>query len=260
VFLLRIGEPGVLDGSVTPATTVVYDFLVSLQDELSGLDLHYSVVIAQTEIDVEAPSALGFDIRFTDRDVILAKADLPPDELTLSNANSANYLNNLTLQTVAGPATFNRGWTSVDATVNRRTFRFINTHLEAFSDIYRFAQSNELLLPDGPADTSLPVVLVGDLNSSPDDDGPFQAYANLIAAGFMDTWVQANPADPGYTFGNAADLLNPTPTLTTRIDHVLTRPGVEVFRSMIVGIDQDNRTPSGLWPSDHAGVVATLRP
>lgn len=258
VTLVRIGEPGVLDGSVTPATTVVYDFLVSLQDELSSLGLHYSVVIAQTEIDVEAPSALGFDIRFTDRDVILAKADLPPDELTLSNANSANYLNNLTLPTVAGPATFNRGWTSVDATVNRRTFRFINTHLEAFSDVYRFLQSNELL--SGPANTSLPVILVGDLNSSPDEAGPFLAYANLIGAGFVDTWVQANPTDPGYTFGNAADLLNPIPTLTTRIDHVLTRPSVEVFRSVIVGTDQDNRTPSGLWPSDHAGVIATLRP
>jgi len=258
VTLWRIGEPGVLDGSITPATTVVYDFLASLQDELSNLGLHYSVVIVQTELDAEGPSTLGFDIRITLRDVILAKANLPPDELTLSNANSANYFTTLTLPTVAGPLMFNRGWTSVDATVNRRTFRFINTHLEAFSAYHRWAQSNELL--SGPANTSLPVILVGDLNSYPEETGSFLAYANLIGAGFMDTWVQANPTDPGYTCCNAADLLNPTPTLTTRIDHVLTRPGVEVFRSMIVGIDQDNRTPSGLWPSDHAGVVVTLRP
>jgi len=260
VALWRIGEPGVLDGSITPATTVVYDFLASLQDELSHRGLHYSVVIVQNEFDAEGPSTLGFDIRLTLRDVILAKADLPPDELTLSNANSANYLATLSLPTVAGPLTFTRGWTSVDATVNRRAFRFINTHLEAFSPYHRWAQSNELLLPGGPTDTSLPVVLVGDFNSSPDEAGPFLAYANLIAAGFVDTWLQVNPTDPGYTGFNAADLLNPTPTLTTRVDHVLTRPGVEVFRSMIVGIDQDNRTPSGLWPSDHAGVVATLRP
>ena len=260
VALWRIGEPGVLDGSITPATTVVYDFLASLQDELSHRGLHYSVVIVQTEFDAEGPSTLGFDIRLTLRDVILAKADLPPDELTLSNANSANYIATLTLPTVAGDLTFTRGWTSVDATVNRRTFRFINTHLEAFSAYHRWAQSNELLLPGGPADTSLPVVIVGDLNSSPDETGPYLAYANLIGAGFVDTWLQANPTDPGYTGFNAADLLNPTPTLTTRVDHVLTRPSVGVFKSKIVGIDQDNRTPSGLWPSDHAGVVATLRP
>ena len=257
VAILRIGEPGVLDGFETPATTVIYDFLVSLQEELSNLGLHYSVVIAQTEFDVEAPSALGLDIRFTLRDVILAKADLPPDELTLSNANSAHYDTNLPLDTVAGSVTFYRGWTSVDATVNRRKFRFINTHLEAFYAPVRFVQSIELL--SGPVNTSLPVILVGDLNSGPDDTG-LSAYANLIGAGLVDTWLEANPNDPGYTFGNDADLLNPIPTLNRRFDHVLTSPGVEVFRSVIVGTDQDNRTPSGLWPSDHAGVVATLRP
>ncbi len=248
VALLRTG---------TPATAVEYDFLVSLQDELSSLGLHYSVVIAQTELDVEAPSALGFNIRFTLRDVILAKANLPPDELTLSNANSAHYDTTLSLPTVAGPLTFPRGWLSVDATVNRRTFRFINTHLEAFYAPVRFAQSTELL--DGPADTPLPVILVGDLNSGPGDTG-LSAFANLTGAGLVDTWLEANPNDPGYTFGNDADLLNPIPTLDRRFDHVLTSPGVEVFRSKIVGVDQDNRTPSGLWPSDHAGVVATLRP
>jgi hypothetical protein len=27
----------------------------------------------------------------------------------------------------------------------------------------------------------------------------------------------------------------------------------------LTGVDQEDRTPSGLWPSDHAGVVARLR-
>lgn len=258
VALWRTGEPGVLDGPVTPATTIVYDFLALLQAELANRGLQYSVVTAQDEFDAEVPSALGYDIRLTLRDVILAKANLPPDELILSNATSANYSTLLTLQTVAGPVTFKRGWTSVDATVNGRAFRFINTHLEPASAFHRLAQSNELL--SGPANTSLPVILVGDLNSHPDESGPFLAYANLIGAGFVDTWVQANPSKPGYTCCNAEDLLNPTPSLDTRVDHVLTRPGVDVFRSVITGTDPDNRTPTGLWPSDHAGVVATLRP
>lgn len=258
VALWRTGAPGVLDGPVTPATNIVYDFLALLQTELVSRGLQYSVVTAQAEFDAEVPSALGYDIRLTLRDVILAKADLPPDELILSNATSANYSTLLTLQTAAGPVTFKRGWTSVDATVNKRAFRFINTHLEPINDFYRFTQSSELL--SGPADTSLPVILVGDLNSHPSEPGPFSAYANLIGAGFVDIWAQANPSDPGFTCCNAEDLLNPTPTLESRVDHVLTRPGVGIFRSKIIGIDADNRTASGLWPSDHAGVVATLRP
>lgn len=257
VALWRTGAPGVLDGPVTPATNVVYDFLALLQSELANRGLQYSVVTAQAEFDAEVPSALGYDIRLTLQDVILAKADLPPDELILSNATSANYSTLLTLPTVAGPVTFKRGWTSVDATVNKRSFRFINTHLEPASAFHRLAQTNELL--SGPADTSLPVILVGDLNSHPAESGS-SAYANLIGAGFVDTWVQANPSKPGFTCCNAEDLLNPTPTLETRVDHVLTRPEVGIFRSKIIGIDADNRTLSGLWPSDHAGVVATLRP
>jgi hypothetical protein len=47
----------------------------------------------------------------------------------------------------------------------------------------------------------------------------------------------------------------------TRIDHVLTR-GAEAPTSMakLTGLDMDNRTPSGLWPFDQAGVITTLFP
>lgn len=72
VALWRTGAPGVLDGPVTPATNVVYDFLTSLQSELASRGMQYSVVTAQAEFDAEVPSALGYDIRLTLRDVILA--------------------------------------------------------------------------------------------------------------------------------------------------------------------------------------------
>ena len=256
--LWRIGTPGILDGPVTPATTVVYDFLASLQSELSNLGISYSVVRVQSELDAEVPSSLGFDVRITQRNVILAKATLPPDEMILSNASSAIYTTNFAIPTVVGTFINTRAWSSVDVMVNKRTFRLINTHLESFSAFHRLAQSNELL--SGPANTTLPVVLIGDLNSHPAESGSYLAYANLIGAGFVDTWTQANPSNLGFTCCNAEDLLNPTPTFVRRIDHVLTRPSLNVFRSQIIGIDQDGRTTSGLWPSDHAGIVATLRP
>jgi endonuclease/exonuclease/phosphatase family metal-dependent hydrolase len=82
---------------------------------------------------------------------------------------SGNFVNNLTLPIAGGISTVTstRGWTAVDVVAKRRSFRFVNTHLEAFSNFYRSAQAFELIA--GPLATALPTVLVGDLNSAPDD-------------------------------------------------------------------------------------------
>jgi endonuclease/exonuclease/phosphatase (EEP) superfamily protein YafD len=259
-------------GSPTPqATTVAYDFLQLLQTELAALGLQYTVVRVQSGFDAEAPSTLGFAVRLTQRNAILAKAGLLANELILSNANDGLYRAYLSvpiLRGAGGTIADRRGWVSVDAIVTGRKFRFINTHLDSTVASIRAAQVAELLEPTGPVMTTLdqrPVILVGDLNSAPLNDAPPSAYANLIAAGFVDTWSQVNPGSDGFTWGYAENLRDPTPTLRTRIDHVLARPapngpGVGVIRSQLVGTDPANRTPSGLWPSDHAGVVATLTP
>lgn len=270
VALWRSGVP---DGPPafggTPAEEVEVDFLQVLQGELQARGLKYNVSAIQQEGDIEAPTILGFDVRLTQRDVILAKAGLPSGELRTSNAQSANFSNNLSFTIAGGLAsvTSTRGWTSVDVVANRRSFRLVNTHLEAFSNFYRTVQTLELL--SGPLATGMKVIVAGDLNSDPSDPvfgepgSPFNAtnpYDVLAANGFTDTWVQANQLDPGFTCCNAADLLNATPTLTERVDHILTRPSAAAYRSTVVGIDADNRTPGGLWPGDHAGVVAALAP
>jgi endonuclease/exonuclease/phosphatase family metal-dependent hydrolase len=257
VSLWRTGQPGVLDGPVTPATTIVYDYLDLLRAELAAIGRPYNIVTVRSHLDAEAPSALGFDVRLTQRNVILAKAGLPADELRLSNPSSGQYSVNLTIPTAAGGVLDQRGWTAVDATVNQREFRFINTHLDSTVPAVREAQARELLA--GPANYTKPVVLVGDLNSDPSEPAP-SAYATLTGAGFVDTWKQLHGSTPGLTWGHAENLLNPVPTFTTRLDYVMTRPSVPVIRTRLIGIDPDNRTPTGLWPSDHAGVVATLAP
>src|SRR5690606_37408152 len=79
--------------------------------------------------------------RWRDRDFWLpgasvpvqAKAGLPADDLVVSNVASGLYENFLTIPTVGGPIADQRGWTAVDVTVNRRSFRFINTHLDSTS-------------------------------------------------------------------------------------------------------------------------------
>jgi|SRR5216684_8942764 len=117
------------------------------------------------------------------------------------------------------------------------------------------AQANELL--QGPGNTDLPLVFVGDLNSNADGSST-PTYGNLIAAGFADVWNIAGSGS-GFTCCQADDLLNPISSLSSRIDLVLFRGDFDVIDVDIVGEDPDDRTPSGLWPSDHAGVMATLQ-
>jgi endonuclease/exonuclease/phosphatase family metal-dependent hydrolase len=115
------------------------------------------------------------------------------------------------------------------------------------------AQANEILA--GPGSTTLPLVLLGDFNSPTDGSGT--TYNNLLAAGFHDAWAIAGSGD-GFTFGQADDLLNLNSMLDRRIDRVLFRGDFEVNEIDIWGEDPSDKTPSGLWPSDHAGVAARL--
>jgi hypothetical protein len=43
------------------------------------------------------------------------------------------------------------------------------------------------------------------------------------------------------------------------VDHVLTRPGLKTKKAFVTGNDAAERTPSGLWPSDHGGLVVRLQ-
>jgi len=76
VSLWRRGQPGVLDGPATPATIVVYDFLQILQDALAEENVAYRVLVQQLTTDGEVPSTLGFDIRLTQRNVILGASPI----------------------------------------------------------------------------------------------------------------------------------------------------------------------------------------
>ena len=51
----------------------------------------------------------------------------------------------------------------------------------------------------------------------------------------------------------------PSSDLSVRIDYVLGRGPIAAQNLYLVGATPSARTPSGLWPSDHAGVVATLK-
>lgn len=259
VVLWRSQYPA--DLSPTPnAMTVEFDFLHLLLDALDARGLHYTPVAISTGLDIEAPrqrSDLTLeDIRLTDREVILARTDLSVADLKLSNIQERNFANNLIIPLFSGPFTILRGWASADVKVRGKSFRFVTTHLEPFSPDVQVVQANELL--QGPGSIDVPLVFIGDFNSNADGSGT-PTYSNLIAAGFVDAWSQTHPDDPGFTCCQDANLLNPMSHLSERIDLVLFRGKFNTTDVDIVGENPDDRTISGLWPSDHAGVVATLR-
>ena len=236
--------------------------------ETVGLGVGLSYVPAEVlELaDLEAPVTTGAtpggtDLRLTDRDVILARRGVP-----IANAQGAVF-SALGQVTVLGRTiAVKRGWSSVDATIGGKQVRFANTHLEAFELTTaggapaRPAQAAELVA--ALAGSTGPTVVVGDLNSSPGTEGQLA----LTQAGFTDVWAALHPADAGLTCCFAEDLHDARAALSVRIDDVLVRPGTGALapESMrVVGGDVSDRTAagaSGLWPSDHAGVVATIVP
>ena len=252
-------------GDPAPATTVEYDFLQILLQELAAAGAPYEVVVVQPEADIEGPAGAPFlkDLRLVQHDAILVRAGTG-DAVRLSDARSASFTSTLVLPTGTGRSIpVKRGWTSVEAVVNKRPFRFVNTHLEAFHPLIRLQQAQELIAPTGPIGSAPDdVVLAGDLNSGPELPVPANrlAYGALTGAGMVDTWLALHPGDPGFTSGFDELLLDPQGTLEHRVDHVMVRGSVGIIRSKIYGTDPDDRTPSGMWPSDHAGLLATVTP
>lgn len=245
------------DGPATPATNVAFDYIEILLDKLDERGLNYEVAVVQTGSDIEVPGLFTtglMDVRLTDRDAILVNADLT--DITIVNAQSAQFAARLSLTTVVGPVSLPTSWVSVDATLdNGKTVRFISTHLEPLSPAIQLLQSNELL--NGPGNTALPTVFMGDFNSNADGTGT-PTYANLIGAGLKDSWTLVGEGN-GFTCCQDDELLNPDSSLTRRIDLVLLHGGVKAQAADVKGDTQDDRTSSGLWPSDHAGLATKLK-
>ena len=237
-----------------PAVTKTIDQLQLLLDALAARRLGYSAVVVVQNLDAEIPApALGFDVRFTDNDAILVRTDESPGHLRVSTPQSGHFANFLTVPTAVGLVAVPRSWESVDVTARGRSARFIGTHLEAFDVGVQAAQAYEIFT--GPANTRMPVILAGDMNSGPGTT--MAAYSTLLADGFSDTWTATHEA-PGFTW--PLFLEDPTVSFPAgpvqRIDMVLTRGGVVPEEDSRVGLSPSR---SGLFGSDHVGVVSELR-
>ena len=260
VTLIRTQVPGdILAGGTTPATDVQLDYLAILLANLDQQGVHYAPVAIVTNFDMELPMATAdptvfADARLTDHDVILVRVDLPPGQLRVSHAQAGNFQTALPLPSLGGG--IRRGWCSVDVFTRGRTFRFINAHLEENTAApIQAAQAQELLM--GPANTTLPVILVGDLNSDANGNDGTTTYS-LLTQTFTDTWSVVHPGDPGLTWGHDPLLADPTVEFVWRLDLVLLR-GSQFQALGMWRISPQFQTTPPLWPSDHAGLLAHLR-
>jgi len=239
-------------GSTPPATAVTFDLLQSLLRELAARGVRYEAVAVRPGIDAEAPTALGFNVRLALRDALIVRADLLEEgHVKLSNLQIRQYI---------AASTDTEGYSSIEVTWRGRQLRLVTTHFALLS----FAVPQALELVQTAANTTLPVVLVCDCNANPDNPADpifqnFPAYLLLKNAGFIDVFRTARPNDPGFTCCQDENLLNVTSAVSHRIDLVQFRGPFTIEDVQVVDASPADRTRLGLWPSDHAGVVATLK-
>ncbi len=266
VALWRTGPPDACAGALVPnAEEVAYDFLGILLDALAARGMEYRVAAAQPSYDFELCSAGGYDVRITDRDVVLVRADVP-----FRNAASRLFGAEVTASfpisdsglTVSAP----RGWNSVEVEVRGRWLRFVETHLEDYlplPDPYppyglQLLQALELLASLAALEP-LPTILVGDFNTAVLTDPTYPILVGLadlggFASPFRDAWTHLRPVDPGYTWGFDELLLDGA--LTQRLDLVLATPELKPAGTARVGVS--DLDAFGRHPSDHAGVATAF--
>jgi len=231
-------------------------------------------------------------VSVVDRDVILARHGVAATPVNYAavcakpSADGCNYSIVLSVPTLLGTISLERGFVAVDATVDGKKYRLVNTHLEQqqlgpanpLFQFYQAAQAGELLyilMNTTPLDRSL--VVVGDMNSSPEHlavlgplplPAPFDAgiptpYQLFLVAGFTDTWELRPGRLPGYTCCQQEDLVNHRSELYERVDMIFSYDvPSSVKRARVVGATVSDKTRPqgrGLWPSDHASVTADLQ-
>jgi Endonuclease/Exonuclease/phosphatase family len=247
------------------------DFTQVLIGALGANGIHYAVVSRHDDnftlaFPIVTPVGLAA-VGMVESGVILASTDLPRGQLKLSNSQSGTF--NARVPLIPNPLDpdpphgfqFTNSWQSIDVKLRGKSFRFITTHLDALAPngVVSGPQAQELLA--GPAHTSLPVILSGDMNSGLTSSPA--AYEAFTAGGLTDSWTAAGLGPPPLTCCHLApnDLASdPHEAYTEDLDHIFTRGDLSVLNEHLIGNLAPNNPPASfIWPSDHAGMVATFK-
>jgi len=274
---------------------IALDYLAILLAELEARGQQYDVAVNQTNLDLTLPVLVpvpgGLPLPYlgniSDHDVILVRHNV-----AWANPAQGHYVN---VASSPFPAPFDfvipRGWVAVDLVFSGSAYRFVNTHLDVESDLgdgglLQTLQAVELLnaLEQLRINFSdLPEVVVGDFNS--DQDDPPCSHPLCLVTGLTNPYdILSNPAMFLLPFAPMTDiwtlrhndrnapgdtccfltLADPVPAdISRRVDLIWTRGSVASGTTVRLQGDDDKRlTDSGLFASDHLGVMArtTLMP
>jgi len=256
--VVGLQEVSVIDIDLTGLglpVVVHLDFLAILQAKLAERGLHY-VLAAQVQ-NITAVPLPG--ISLVDHDAMLVDAD----RVTIVSASGQNFAVNVGV--VAPGVELKRGWVTARTTIDGQPYTFVSLHAEAdlggaHLDGLRALQIGEVV---GTVGGDARVVMMGDFNDVPTSS----MHQVLTGAGFTDVWAALRPGVIGFTCCHLPNLSDQIADFSQRIDYVFTR-GIAGPNDKVIGqIDRFGDVPADrlagpahpIWPSDHAGVTATLR-
>ncbi|MFG3252964.1 endonuclease/exonuclease/phosphatase family protein [Streptomyces sp. NPDC048172] len=113
-----------------------------------------------------------------------------------------------------------------------------------------------------PYPTDFPVVLTGDHNAWPDSDemrllGGYRTAPVVPGRVLLDAWEYAEPGAPAATWDPSNPYVGPDPAV--RVDHVHVGPPGPGGLGHVRAVRRAGHGPvGGVWPSDHAAVLADL--
>lgn len=247
--LALVGLP-IADGSV--------DFLAVFREELAARGLPYKLVdslpLTYAPLDLGALFGLAppgtIYATYYDRDALFVR----------QNVGVANVVADTFAVALDEVVRQTRGFIAADLTLRGKAWRFIATHPEPSFPAAAGQPTHIQEILAAAGGTALPVVIAGDLNLLPTS----AEHAQLVGAGFIDLLQeQYGTGAAGYTCCQSdPGLRNPSPTLVKRIDYVMVRPAegykLGPMDIQVFGDEPSERTSTGMWPSDHAGLFAKL--
>ncbi len=234
--------------SSAPAEEVVSDYLELLLAALADRGLAYDPVSVTTTADIELTGASGNDYRLIDREVILAWHGL-----TVKNATGGTYAAQRTVSIGGISIEDRRGWASVSAEREGKSYRFVSTRLDAADAAVARGQATELARM---LSTDTPTLVVGNFgsdlwaSSSP-------GYKLFVDGGLSYTDL---PGIAGAGFPSCCRdvvCVDPAARLDRRTDFVLGSHHFKPSWGSWTGGNGAAMT-TGLWPSDHAEIVAGM--
>jgi endonuclease/exonuclease/phosphatase family metal-dependent hydrolase len=270
--LIGIQEASYIAGLIPGVGPIQMDYVVILRQILASYGLVYNEFRSNENVNVTMPLGGTDYIQLVDYDAILVRNDVET-----SDYFTKNYLANFSVPltpTILLP--INRSFSAITAKVGKKSYRFVNTHLEPVPDYMpdlievQMGQAQELL--GYLQSETLPVIVVGDFNTEA-TGAAGETYNMIVNNGYVDVWTRnlRRRNRHGFTASHDKDLRNTTVTLDQRIDLIFVRSNVGFcgwhvigpVYAWVVGDELHDRvnilgTEEWIWPSDHAGVVARL--